>query len=160
MRKEVVMPTTQIDRRTAAETRALVPDQGDAAAWEDARKRLETPEMYRTYWLTTLHDDGRPHAMPILGLWIDGVFYFLTSEDSRKGENLANDGRCVVSVSITSLPAIFALPVMQSTPSDEYRSIESLGAIVAIASRTRCITAGKSTLPPTSRSPYRWASLR
>ena len=106
MRKEVVMPTTQIDRRTAAETRALIPDQGDAAAWEDARKRLETPEMYRTYWLTTLHDDGRPHAMPILGLWIDGVFYFLTSEASRKGENLARDGRCVVTVSVTSLPAL------------------------------------------------------
>ena len=48
---------------------------------------------------------------------------------------------------------ILALPVTQSTPSDVYRSTESLGAIVAIASRTRCITAPKSTLPLTSRRP-------
>jgi hypothetical protein len=100
------MPATRLDRRAATETRALLPDKGEPTPWEKARDRLETPEMYRTYWLTTLHADGRPHAMPILGLWLDGCFYFLTSEQSRKGENLARDPRCVVTVSITSQPAL------------------------------------------------------
>jgi Pyridoxamine 5'-phosphate oxidase len=105
-KEEVVMPTTHVERRAATETRALVVDAGEPTPWEDARERLEAPEMYRTYWLTTLHADGHPHAMPILGLWLDGIFYFLTSEQSRKGENLAGDGRCVLTVSITSLPAL------------------------------------------------------
>lgn len=100
------MPTTQADRRSATETRPLLPDEGPPASWAAARERLEAYEMYRTYWLTTLHEDGRPHAMPILGLWLDGVFYFITSEQSRKGENLTRDGRCVLTVSITSLPAL------------------------------------------------------
>ena len=100
------MPTTQADRRTASETRPLLPDKGEPTAWEAARERLETAEMYRTYWLTSLHGDGRPHAMPILGLWLEGVFYFLTGEGTRKGANLARDGRCVVTVSITSLPSL------------------------------------------------------
>jgi hypothetical protein len=100
------MPTSPIDRRSATETTPLVHDAGEPTAWAAARERLETPELYRTYWLTTLHDDGRPHAMPILGLWLDGVFYFLTGERTRKGENLARDGRCVVTVSVTSPPAL------------------------------------------------------
>lgn len=100
------MPTTHVDRRSASETKALLPDKGSPTSWETARRRLETAELYRTYWLTTLHEDGRPHAMPILGLWQDGVFYFITSEESRKGENMARDGRAVLTVSITSLPAL------------------------------------------------------
>ena len=100
------MPTTHVDRRSATNTKPLLPDKGSPTSWETARMRLETAEMYRTYWLTTLHEDGRPHAMPILGLWSDGEFYFITSEESRKGENLARDGRCVLTVSITSLPAL------------------------------------------------------
>ena len=100
------MPTTQLDRRQATETQPLLPEKGEPTAWAEARKRLETPEMYRSYWLTTLHEDGRPHSMPVLGLWLEGVFYFLTGEETRKGENLARDGRCVVSVNITSLPAL------------------------------------------------------
>jgi hypothetical protein len=100
------MHTIQADRRTATETRSLLPGKGEPTPWETARDRLETPEMYRTYWLTTLHADGHPHAMPILGLWLDGIFYFVTSEQSRKGENLARDRTCVLTVSITSLPAL------------------------------------------------------
>jgi hypothetical protein len=104
--KEVVMPTANVDRRAASETRALVPGKDEPTPWEAARERLETAEMYRTYWLTTLHADGHPHSMPILGLWLDGVFYFLTGENTRKGENLGRDGRCVLTVNITSLPAL------------------------------------------------------
>jgi hypothetical protein len=44
--------------------------------------------------------------MPVLGLWLDGAFYFLTGEKTRKGKNLARDARCVLTVGITSLPAL------------------------------------------------------
>jgi general stress protein 26 len=40
--------------------------------------------------------DGRPHAMPVWGLWVEGVFYFSTGPKSRKARNLARNPRCIV----------------------------------------------------------------
>lgn len=74
--------------------------------WREARERLEHPEPGRTYWLATVRPDGRPHVMPILGLWLDGAFYFITGETTRKGKNLASDPRCVITASSTALPAL------------------------------------------------------
>ena len=68
--------------------------------------RLETPEKDRTNWLATVRPDGRPHVMPVLGLWLDGTFCFITSEASRKGRNIAADAHCVVSASSQVLPAL------------------------------------------------------
>jgi nitroimidazol reductase NimA-like FMN-containing flavoprotein (pyridoxamine 5'-phosphate oxidase superfamily) len=81
---------------------------GEAVAtpWAEARERLEHPEPGRTYWLATVRPDGRPHVMPLLGLWLDGAFYFITGETTRKGKNLAGDPRCVISASSTTLPAL------------------------------------------------------
>jgi nitroimidazol reductase NimA-like FMN-containing flavoprotein (pyridoxamine 5'-phosphate oxidase superfamily) len=44
--------------------------------------------------------------MPILGLWIDGAFYFVTGEGSRKGKNLGRNPRCVMAASSQTLPAL------------------------------------------------------
>jgi hypothetical protein len=41
--------------------------------------------------------------MPLLSLWLDDAFYFLTSETTRKGKNLA-DFRCVTTVGRQLLP--------------------------------------------------------
>jgi hypothetical protein len=81
---------------------------GEAVAtpWAEARERLEHPEPGRTYWLATVRPDGRPHIMPILGLWLDDAFFFITGEATRKGKNLAGDPRCVISASSTTLPAL------------------------------------------------------
>jgi nitroimidazol reductase NimA-like FMN-containing flavoprotein (pyridoxamine 5'-phosphate oxidase superfamily) len=43
------------------------------------------------YWLATVRPDGRPHVMPLLRLSLDGAFYFITGESTRKGKNLAGD---------------------------------------------------------------------
>jgi Pyridoxamine 5'-phosphate oxidase len=77
-----------------------------ATPWAEARERLEHPEPGRTYWLATVRPDGRPHIMPILGLWLDSAFYFITGETTRKGKNLAGDPRCVITTSSTTLPAL------------------------------------------------------
>jgi nitroimidazol reductase NimA-like FMN-containing flavoprotein (pyridoxamine 5'-phosphate oxidase superfamily) len=81
-------------------------DEAAATPWTEARARLETPEPGRTYWLATVRPDGRPHVVPILGLWLDGGFYFITGEATRKGKNLAGDPRTVVTASSTTLPAL------------------------------------------------------
>jgi hypothetical protein len=44
--------------------------------------------------------------VPILGLWLDGAFYFVTGETTRKGKNLAGDPRCVIAASSTTLPPL------------------------------------------------------
>ena len=43
----------------------------------------------RSYWVTTTRADGRPHAMPVWGLWLDGALWFSSDPDSVKGRNLA-----------------------------------------------------------------------
>jgi hypothetical protein len=91
--------------RTPAAEQPLTED-ATATSWAAARERLENPEQGRTYWLATVRPDGRPHVMPILGLWRDGAFYFVTGETTRKGKNLADDPRCVITASSTTLPAL------------------------------------------------------
>ncbi len=54
--------------------------------WSWATARLAAA---RNYWIVTTRPDGRPHAMPVWGLWLDDAFYFSTAPHSRKGRNIA-----------------------------------------------------------------------
>jgi hypothetical protein len=44
--------------------------------------------------------------MPLIGIWLDGAFYFLTGEKTRKGRNLAANPPCVIGLSSTTLPSL------------------------------------------------------
>jgi hypothetical protein len=79
---------------------------GNPTDWRTAEQRLETPEPEQTYWLATVRPDGRPHVMPVIGIWADDAFYFLSGEGTRKGRNLVLDGRCVIAGSSRVLPSI------------------------------------------------------
>ena len=48
------------------------------------------------YWVSTTRPDGRTHAAPVWGVWIDGTFYFGTGSASRKARNLAKSPHLVV----------------------------------------------------------------
>jgi nitroimidazol reductase NimA-like FMN-containing flavoprotein (pyridoxamine 5'-phosphate oxidase superfamily) len=55
----------------------------------------------RTFWLATIHeglhsDQGRPHVMPVWGVWLDDAFFFSTGRNSRKGQNLAANPACTI----------------------------------------------------------------
>jgi PPOX class probable F420-dependent enzyme len=56
--------------------------------WERVERRLRNAE---TYWLATTRPDGRPHTMPVHGLWQDRAFWFATDRGSVKGRNLARN---------------------------------------------------------------------
>lgn len=43
----------------------------------------------RNYWVSTTRPDGRPHAMPVWGVWMNDTLYFGTARSSVKGRNLA-----------------------------------------------------------------------
>src|SRR3954471_18926905 len=61
--------------------------------WEHARTRLEKS---RNYWIVSAGKDGRPHAMPVWGFWMDDTLYFGTARQTRKWRNLAGNPNVVV----------------------------------------------------------------
>jgi hypothetical protein len=72
----------------------LGPDEGTGLMpWSWAEERLTAS---RNYWVVSLWPDGRPHAMPVWGLWHQESFWFSSSKGSRKARNLVADPRCVV----------------------------------------------------------------
>ena len=61
--------------------------------WSHAEERLERA---RNYWIATTRPDGRPHATPVWGVWVEGSLYFGTSRRSVKGRNLMHRPELVV----------------------------------------------------------------
>jgi hypothetical protein len=47
------------------------------------------------YWLATTWPDGRPHVMPVWGVWWQDALWFSCGLQSRKARNLERDQRCV-----------------------------------------------------------------
>ena len=64
-----------------------------ALPWSWAVERLSTAH---NYWAATTRKDGRPHVMPVWGIWLNGMFYFSTRRRSRKSRNLAANPSCVI----------------------------------------------------------------
>jgi nitroimidazol reductase NimA-like FMN-containing flavoprotein (pyridoxamine 5'-phosphate oxidase superfamily) len=65
--------------------------------WSWATERLTAAT---TYWIATVRPDGRPHAMPVWGVWLDDGFYFSSGTQSRKVRNLTENPRCVVACEV------------------------------------------------------------
>src|SRR5207247_1918364 len=59
--------------------------------WSWAAERLTAA---RNYWVATVWPDGRPHIMPVWGMWDDSTLWFTSSAGPRKGRNLTTDPRC------------------------------------------------------------------
>lgn len=86
-------------------------------AWGDLREPLETT---RNYWVGTTRPDGRPHAVPIWGAWVDDTFYFEGSPETRRGRNLAANPAIVVHLERGNL-AIMVEGVVEITNLDDER---------------------------------------
>lgn len=54
-------------------------------SWEYVRQQMVRS---RNYWISSTRPDGRPHAMPVWGVWLDDTLYFGNSRASRKAINL------------------------------------------------------------------------
>ncbi|MDP2623650.1 MAG: pyridoxamine 5'-phosphate oxidase family protein, partial [Actinomycetota bacterium] len=56
--------------------------------WSWAEERLVRS---RNYWIVTADGQGRPHALPVWGIWSpgDSVLWFSAAAGSRKARNLA-----------------------------------------------------------------------
>jgi PPOX class probable F420-dependent enzyme len=64
----------------------IAQDEEGQLPWSWAEEQLAAS---RNYWICTTRPDGRPHAMPVWGVWVDGAVYFSTGRQTVKARNLA-----------------------------------------------------------------------
>jgi PPOX class probable F420-dependent enzyme len=80
------------------------PDQGSGLLpWSWAEQRLASSH---DYWVATRWPDGRPHIMPVWGVWDGSALWFSSSAQSRKAKNLRADPRCSVATDNALEPVI------------------------------------------------------
>ncbi len=80
-------------------TRPHMPDYGITSAaegmiaWEWVDEQMGEA---RNYWVCSTRPDGRPHASPVWGVWLDGALYFASALSSRKARNFTANPEAVV----------------------------------------------------------------
>ncbi len=75
-----------------------VPEELDGVLdWSWAEERLD---RCRNYWVSTASADGRPHLMPVWGIWLPERerFFFSCADGARKARNLRGNPRVSVAV--------------------------------------------------------------
>jgi hypothetical protein len=73
----------------------------------------------------------RPALCPILGLWLDDVFYFITGKATRQGKNLAAYSRCLLTASSQVLSALDVIARYPKGVGDTRHSVSELAKGVA-----------------------------
>ena len=71
--------------------------------WSWARERLERSH---DYWVATVWPDGRPHLMPVWGVWSEGALWFSSSPGARKTRNLEARDDVVVATDDARRPVV------------------------------------------------------
>jgi hypothetical protein len=83
-------------------TGRIDPRYGDASAstppWEDIERLLTDAQLY---WIVTVRADGRPHAVPLVGVWHENAFAFCTGSEEQKQRNLDSNTRVAVTTGST-----------------------------------------------------------
>jgi general stress protein 26 len=79
-------PITELDERYSSTGAVAVP-------WADGESLLEKAGIY---WLCSVRPDGRPHVTPLIGLRLEGAFFFCTGPRERKALNLRQNDNVVV----------------------------------------------------------------
>src|SRR4029453_8707093 len=72
------MTTGKIDPRYGSASAAAPP-------WDEIERLLIDAQLY---FFITVRADGRPHAVPLVGVWHDGAFAFCTGKEEQKQRNL------------------------------------------------------------------------
>jgi nitroimidazol reductase NimA-like FMN-containing flavoprotein (pyridoxamine 5'-phosphate oxidase superfamily) len=82
----------------------LPADQGSGLIpWPEIERRLT---LSHDYWVATVRPDGRPHVMPVWGVWLDGRLWFSSGLRSRKARNLAAEPRCTMTTDQAQDPVV------------------------------------------------------
>lgn len=79
-------PQAKLDERFSSED-------AKPTDWSAARDQLREA---KTYQLTTVRADGRPHQTTIAGVWVGDTFAFSTSSGEQKAHNIEAGNRHVI----------------------------------------------------------------
>jgi hypothetical protein len=71
--------------------------------WSWAEQRLRDS---RNYWVATVWPDGRPHLMPVWGVWHERSLWFSSSLGSRKILNLQANPHCTMTTEQAEEPVV------------------------------------------------------
>mgnify|MGYP001390964075 CR=1 FL=1 len=85
---EQTKPAQPMASRPVMPGYGIVESDAGLLSWERVSQQMAEA---RNYWVCTTRPDGRPHAMPVWGVWLAETFYFGTGPDSVKGRNLARN---------------------------------------------------------------------
>ena len=79
-------PVTELDARFS-DPAAVAVD------WDQTRRTLEDAELF---WIATVRADGRPHATPLVGVWLDEAIHFATGFGEQKAVNLRTNQHVIL----------------------------------------------------------------
>lgn len=136
--------------------------------WSWAEEELRKS---RNFWVASVWPDGRPHAMPVWGVWHEQAFWFSSSGSSRKTRNLVANGQCVVTTEDADSPVVLegtaelikdraALEALLNVINEKYRTsygMEMLDPDVNAAFRVRPTWAFGIRHDDFTGSPTRWS---
>ncbi|MFF7635475.1 pyridoxamine 5'-phosphate oxidase family protein [Kitasatospora sp. NPDC008050] len=120
--------------RAPRATRPSMPGYGILAAdegtgllpWSWAERRLTDSH---DYWVCTVRPDGRPHSMPVWGVWLRGALWFSSSRRSRKYRNLADRPDCVLTTDNPHQPVVLdGVAAVMTGPADVAAFLAALNA--------------------------------
>ena len=120
---------------------------GGLLPWSWAEERLTSSH---DYWVATVRPcDGRPHVMPVWGVWHGDAVWFSSGLRSRKARNLAADPRCA----ITTDNALE--PVVVEGSAEVVTDIEVLKAFTAAVNAKYAVDYSVDFYDPTVNATYR-----
>ena len=82
----MTQPVTELDARFSDPAAV-------AADWDQTRRTLEGAELF---WIATVRADGRPHATPLVAVWLDDAIYFATGFGEQKAVNLRTNQNVIL----------------------------------------------------------------
>jgi nitroimidazol reductase NimA-like FMN-containing flavoprotein (pyridoxamine 5'-phosphate oxidase superfamily) len=113
------------DRPLFAKGYAIHAGTKGVVAWKDVVARLERS---KNYWIATTRPDGRPHVMPVWGVWLNGAVCFGTDRNSRKARNLLANPAATLNLESGDDVVIIEGTVREITDAKEIARIDVLYA--------------------------------
>jgi len=99
----------------------ITDDKKGLLPWEHVQTRMSEAKQY---WICTVTPDGRPHATPVDGLWLNDVLYFGGHPDTRWRRNLASNPSIDVHLeSATAVVILRGLAKPLSKPTSALKSV-------------------------------------
>jgi general stress protein 26 len=139
-------------------------------SWRFVQDRMKKA---KNYWVSTTRSGGRPHTMPVWGVWMDDRLYFCTDRASRKARNLSANPAVVAHLESGDEVVIIEGRAAEVTARAEIRKLERAycrkykvrfadipGDILVCAIRPQAALAWTEKSFPTSATRWRFLGRR